>query len=145
MNMKINFLEENRMKKIAYKILSAFLSAVTLVSTTCFSVSAETNIQPRGSWYLYGDVNNDGHINLADDIYLNSAYGKYEQLTGDSKLPVSYAVARPSVYFEKVETPVPQAADINGDGYISQEDSEMLLRYLIRVDNTGRCGQHFYI
>lgn len=133
------------MKKTFYKVTSIFLSAATLVSATCFNVSAYTNIQPRGSYHYYGDVNNDGLINLADDIYLNSAYGKYEQLTGDSKLPVSYAVARPSVYFEKVETPVPQAADINGDGYISQEDSEMLLRYLIRVDNTGRCGQSFYI
>lgn len=144
MNMKINFLEENRMKKIAYKILSAFLSAVTLVSTTCFSVSAETNIQPRGSWYLYGDVDNNGNIEIADAVCIVQAYTRYENLTGDPKLPLNYAVARPSIYFDLVNF-APQAADVNDDGYISQEDAQMIQNFLVCINNTGRCGQYFYI
>lgn len=132
------------MKKITYKVLSALLSTVTLVSAACFNVNAETNIQPRGSWYLYGDVDNSGNIEIADAEYVMQAYTRYENLTGDSKLPLSYAVARPSVYFDLVNF-APQAADVNDDGYISQEDAQLIQNFLACLKDTGRCGQPFFI
>lgn len=69
---------------------------------------------------------------------------RYENLTGDPKLPLNYAVARPSIYFDLVNF-APQAADVNDDGYISQEDAQMIQNFLVCINNTGRCGQHFYI
>ncbi|MDE5916847.1 MAG: dockerin type I repeat-containing protein [Oscillospiraceae bacterium] len=131
------------MKK-TFKAITAVFSAVLMLSGTCMSVSAE-NVQPRGSWYMYGDVNNDGSINMSDVVLVNKAVNIYDELTGDVKLPVSYAVSRPAVYFPTVATPVPQAADVNGDGFISTEDSAMIQRAIVHLDDTGRCGQPFYV
>ena len=133
------------MKKILCKTLATFLSAATLLSATCFNASAE-NVQPRGSWHVYGDVNNDGEIDIRDVIAINRAIAKYCELTGEEQLPLKIAVARPAIYFENLNDPIPQAADVDGDGYISSVDSETVMRYIVNLkDDIGLCGVHFYI
>jgi len=131
------------MKK-TFKAITAVFSAALMLSGTCISVSAQ-NVQPRGNWYMYGDVNNDGSINIADVVLINKAVHIFDELTGDVKLPVNYAVSKPAVYFPSVETPVPQAADVDGDGFITTEDSAMIQRAIIHLDDIGRCGQPFYV
>lgn len=137
------------MKKILKKITVSLMSALMLFSSTYVtlgSVSATDNdIQPRGNWYVYGDVNNDGEIDIIDVISTNQAIAKFKDLTGSSRLPLEYAVARPAVYFRN-EDYIPQAVDIDGDGYITKDDSEMIMCYIVeRYDEAGRCGQPFFI
>jgi len=132
------------MKRKFIKLITGLASAIALISAVSFNAGAE-NIQPRGSWHVYGDVNNDGKIDVIDIININKAVNKYRELTGEEKLPMRIAVARPAIYFENTNNPVPQAADVNGDGYISEDDASMILKYLISLEDTGRCGEHFYI
>lgn len=132
--------------KSILKTITAGMAALAIAATTVAPVSAaDNNIQPRGSWHVYGDVNDDGAIDIRDTIAINQAINKYKELTGDANLPVTYAVARPSIYFANLETPVPQAADVNGDGYINEEDSEKVMHAIVHLDDIGRCGEHFYI
>lgn len=136
------------MKKVLKKItvsLAAMLMAVSSTSAVLGSANAADNVQPRGTWAMYGDVNNDGSIDLADSTCIYIAYSTFENLTGDTRLPLSYAVARPEVYF-KTTYIVPQAADVDGDGYITNAD-EMCVSYYDIGDHSksGRCGQAFYI
>ena len=121
------------MKRKIRKLITGAISATALISSVSFNAGAE-NVQPRGLWHVYGDVNNDGTIDLIDIININKAVNKYRELTGEEQLPMRIAVA------------VPQAADVNGDGYISLEDSDMVLRYVAEQrEDIGRCGEHFYI
>lgn len=134
------------MKKFLKKITVSLMSALMLFSSTYAtlgSVSATDNdIQPRGNWYVYGDVNNDGDINVVDVVAVGLAISKFQELTGDSILPLSYAVARPEVYGLKV----PYAADIDGNNYITENDRQMLMFYVgMMHDKAGRCGQPFFI
>jgi len=135
------------MKKVLKKItvsLAAMLMAVSSTSAVLGSASAADNVQPRGTWAMYGDVNNDGSIDIADAACIIEAYGIFENLTGDSRLPLSYAVARPEVYFGTQS--VPQAADVDGDGYITVDDKNCISYYVARdYSKSGRCGQTFYI
>jgi hypothetical protein len=133
------------MKRKIRKLITGAISATALISSVSFNAGAE-NVQPRGLWHVYGDVNNDGTIDLIDIININKAVNKYRELTGEEQLPMRIAVARPAIYFENTNNPVPQAADVNGDGYISLEDSDMVLRYVAEQrEDIGRCGEHFYI
>lgn len=133
------------MKMKFSKLITGLISATTLISAVSFHVSAE-NVQPRGAWYVYGDVNNDGKIDVIDVITINKAINKYRELTGEEQLPMRIAVARPAIYFENESEPVPQAADVDGDGYISSADSETLMRCIVGyTEDIGRCGKHFYI
>ena len=133
------------MKKFLKKITVSLMSALMLFSSTYAtlgSVSATDNdIQPRGNWYVYGDVNNDGDINVVDVVAVGLAISKFQELTGDSILPLSYAIAKPEVYYLKV----PQAADVDGDGYITNDDVRMISYYCHGISNSGRCGQTFYV
>ncbi len=131
------------MKRKFIKLITGLASATALISAVSFNAGAE-NVQPRGSWYVYGDVNNDGKIDVIDIININKAVNKYRELTGEEKLPMRIAVARPAIYFENTNNPVPQAADVNGD--VSSEDSDMVLRYVAEQrEDIGKCGEHFYI
>ena len=131
------------MKKLT-RMIAAGLAAMTLISGASLYADA-------GSYYRYGDVNNDGLINISDCTIVNSAISKFSSLTGDSNLPVEYAVARPAVYFPDVDTPVPQAADTNQDGYINQQDADDIMSYYAKsgagvLDQyTGNCGVYFYV
>ncbi len=137
------------MKRITKKITACFVSAFMLCAGTCaafISASAANDaIQPRGEYHVYGDVNDDGKINIADAVLVSKAVGNFENLTGDTKLPVSYAIAKPAVYFGEGYY-VPQAADVDGDRYITKDDATMIQKYIVSLyDEAGRCGQTFYI
>lgn len=138
------------MKKRMLKTVAASLSILSITTATIVPVSA-ANIQPRGNYYVYGDVDNDGKIDIPDASIVLSAVSKFTSLTGDENLPTSYAIARPSVYFPDIDNPVPQAADVNGDGFINQADAEDILSYYAKkaagvLDQyNGRCGTPFYI
>ncbi len=137
------------MKRTLKKVTASFVSAFILCASMCatFISASATNdaIQPRGTYYVYGDVNNDGKINIADSVLVSKAAGNFENLTGDTRLPVSYAIARPAVYFGEGNC-VPQAADVDGDGYITKDDATMIQYYIVSLpEKAGRCGQVFYI
>ena len=96
-------------------------------------------------WSVYGDVNNDGLVNMADSTCIYMAFKRFEGLTGDARLPLSYAIAKPEVYFGTTSV-VPQAADIDGDGYITAADEYCINSYIADdYNNAGRCGEAFYI
>ncbi|MDE5620359.1 MAG: dockerin type I repeat-containing protein [Ruminococcus sp.] len=137
------------MKKTLKKVTISLTAMLMMFGSTCTAVGSasatDDEIQSKGTWYVYGDVNNDGMISLIDLVSVNKAIQKFNELTGSSSLPLEYAVARPAVYFGS-ENYVPQAADIDGDGYITDNDSSLLLYYIAeRYDEAGRCGQPFFI
>ncbi|MDE6849654.1 MAG: hypothetical protein K2J44_09995 [Ruminococcus sp.] len=136
------------MKKTFKKVTASLTAMLMMFGSTYTAVGAVSAtsdaIQPR-TWYVYGDVNNSGEIDILDVISINKAIVKFQDLTGSSELPLEYAVARPTVYFGEGES-VPQAADIDGDGYITDNDSHLLMCYIAeRYDEAGRCGQPFFI
>lgn len=140
------------MKKIT-KTIAATISACAILSASLpvSTSAAEESIQPRGSYHLYGDVNNNGYIDSVDATLVLRANRIFSELTGDSGLPLSYAVARPSIYFEGIENPVPKAADTNGDGIINEDDANDIMRYYSLASSdklseyNGKCGTPFYI
>lgn len=142
------------MKRITKRIISALSVCAMFTASLPISVSAAAeNVQPRGSYHVYGDVNNDGIITGSDATLALHAYKVFENLTGSSDLPVEYAVARPSVYFGNIETPVPQAADTNCDGVINNDDATDILHYYTLLSSgssslegyNGNCGKVFFI
>lgn len=134
------------MKKVLKKITASLMSGLMLCSSTYVVAGAANNeVQPRGNWYIYGDVNNNGRIDMSDAVCILQAVSKFENLTGSSKLPLEYAIARPSVYFVGEGDYVPQAADLDGDNYITEDDSLMIQRYCLELPDIGRCGQPFFI
>ena len=114
------------MKRIAKKITACFVSAFMLCAGTCAAFisasAANDTIQPRG-YYMYGDVNNDGAINIADVVCVLNALK--------------------NGYFGSGQCP--QAADVNGDGSITNEDATMIQNYILSKGDTGRCGEIFYL
>ncbi|MDE6707960.1 MAG: dockerin type I repeat-containing protein [Oscillospiraceae bacterium] len=124
------------MKRIAKKITACFVSAFMLCAGTCaafISASAANDaIQSRLASHRYGDVNDDGAINIADVVCVLNALNN----SGKTKLSISDA----AVYLT-----CPQAADVNGDGSITNDDATMIQNYILSQNNTGRCGQIFYI
>ena len=133
------------MKKLLKKTAVSLTTMLMAVSSTYIvlgSASATNNeVQPRGAYHVYGDVNDNGKIDTVDVSNAIEAVLKFESLTGDSRLPLSYAIARPEVYYLKV----PQAADVDGDGYITNDDVRMISYYCHGISNSGRCGQTFYV
>ncbi len=134
------------MKKVLKRITASLISGLMLFGST-YSVlgsisSASNEIQPRGIYHVYGDVNNDGLISLIDLVTINKTIQKFNDLTGSSELPLEFAIARPEVYY----LTIPQAADVDGDNYITENDIRMITYYCNGISNNfGRCGQHFYI
>ncbi|MDE5936475.1 MAG: hypothetical protein K2G83_03610 [Ruminococcus sp.] len=136
------------MKRVLKKITASLMSGLMLFSSTYAVVGSASatskEVQPR-TWYIYGDVDNNGKIDVLDVISVNKAVKTFNDLTGSSELPLEFAVARPSVYFGN-QNDVPQAADIDGDGYITKQDSEMIMKCIVGLeDEAGRCGQPFFI
>ncbi|MDE5935858.1 MAG: dockerin type I repeat-containing protein [Ruminococcus sp.] len=137
------------MKRVLKKITPSLMSGLMLFSSTYAVVGSanatDNEVQPRGMWAMYGDVNNDGRIDMSDAVCIIQAVKKFEQLTGSLRLPLEYAVARPSVYFVGEGDYVPQAADLDGDNYITENDSLMIQKYCLELPDIGRCGQPFFI
>ncbi|MDE5793012.1 MAG: dockerin type I repeat-containing protein [Oscillospiraceae bacterium] len=115
------------MKRIAKKITACFVSAFMLCAGTCASFisasAANDAIQPRGGYHRYGDVNDDGAINIADVVCVSNALK--------------------NGYFAQGQCP--QAADVNDDGIITGADATMIQNYVLSKGDTGRCGEIFYL
>lgn len=136
------------MKK-TFKKVTASLTAMLMMFGSTYTIigaaSATNNeIQPKGNWAMYGDVNNNGKIDMSDAVCIIQAVNKFNSFTGSSKVPLEYVIAKPAVYFGEGDY-VPQAADLDGDGYLTEEDSLMIQRYCLELTDIGRCGQPFYI
>ena len=122
------------MKKVLKRITASLISGLMLFGST-YSVlgsisSASNEIQPRGIYHVYGDVNNDGLISLIDLVTINKTIQKFNDLTGSSELPLEFAIARPEVYY----LTIPQAADVDGDNYITENDIIAMVSPIILED-----------
>lgn len=136
------------MKK-TFKRVTASLTAMLMMFGSTYTIigaaSATNNeIQSKGNWAMYGDVNNDGKIDMSDAVCIIMAVNKFNSFTGASQVPLEYVIAKPNVYFGEGDY-IPQAADLNGDSYLTEEDSMMIQRYLLELPDIGRCGQPFFI
>ena len=135
------------MKKTIKRVtasLTAMLMMFGSTYTAVGSVSATNNeIQPRNS-HVYGDVNDDSLINISDAVNILqfiSAYKKekYEVISVEAAL--RYREKKGDYYLK-----VPQAADVDGDGYITDADAICIQSFEAKLyDKIGRCGQLFYI
>ncbi|MDE7136945.1 MAG: hypothetical protein K2O29_00580 [Ruminococcus sp.] len=57
-------------------------------------------------------------------------------------MPMGYAMKQIGNFYMTV----PQAADIDGDGYITRDDQTFIEYYEIKsYDKAGRCGHPFFI
>lgn len=137
------------MKKTFKKItasLTAMLMMFGSTYTAVGSVSATNNeIQPR-AYHVYGDVFDDGGIDASDGVRIAQFITVYKNKHGVSHLisvqdAIDYREKKGDYYL-----PVPQAADIDGDGFITDADQICVQNYIVRnYDKAGRCGQLFFI
>ncbi len=139
------------MKKIIKRVtasLTAMLMIFGSTYTAVGSVSATNNeIQPR-KWHIYGDVYDDGDIDMGDAVRIAQFITVYKNKHGVSSL-ISVQDAL-DYKFNKNDNeyylPVPQAADVDGDGFITEADHICIQYYVLgSYDKVGRCGQPFYI
>ena len=140
------------MKKIIRSIFTTLsIGAIFTASLPLAVNAAEETIQPRGSYHVYGDINNDGIIIGSDATMVLNAVTTFEKFTGSRDLPLEYAIARPSIYFGNIQNPVPQAADTNGDAIINDVDAQDILNYYTYLSSgntsgyNGNCGKTFFI
>lgn len=140
------------MKKTSKRIVSALsVCSMFMVSLPLSISTTAESIQPRGSYHVYGDVDNSGKVTAYDASLALTASSIFKDLTGSKNLPLEYAIARPSVYFKDEPNVVPQAADTNGDGIINDVDANDILSYYAYLAGggnssyTGNCGKVFYI
>ncbi len=136
------------MKKTFKKItasLTAMLMMFGSTYTAVGSVSATNNeIQPR-KYHVYGDVNDDGTINASDGVLIAQFTSVYKNSHNNITISVQDAIDYRKNKGE-YSLPVPQAADIDGDGFITEADRICVQYYILGVDDKiGRCGQLFYI
>ncbi|MDE6502075.1 MAG: hypothetical protein K2L10_08335 [Ruminococcus sp.] len=139
------------MKKTFKKItasLTAMLMMFGSTYTAVGSVSATNNeIQPR-AYHVYGDVHDDGSVDLKDAVLIAQFITAYKNKHGVSTLisvqnALDYKLKETNNEFY---LPVPQAADVDGDGFITEADYICVQNYGINnYDKAGRCGQLFYI
>lgn len=137
------------MKKTFKKItasLTAMLMMFGSTYTALGSVSATNNeIQPR-HYHVYGDVNDDGKININDAVNIAQFIALYKNKHGVGSLisvedAIDYRADNGEYYL-----PVPQAADVDGDGFITEADQICIQNYVAHnYDKAGRCNQLFYI
>lgn len=142
---------KNTFKKVTASI-AVMLTLFSSTYTTAFSVSAANQeLQTAKSWYVYGDVNNNGYINLADAVLVAQFITDYKNKVSNSIIPVEIAEEYTESCIEnnwndRYYLPVPKAADVDGDGYITEADMICIQNYnLQNYDKIGRCGQPFFI
>ena len=132
------------MKKTIKRVtasLTAMLMMFGSTYTAVGSASATNNEKPRH--YLYGDVDYNGVIDINDAVSIaqfRAAYKNETQIYGI--ISVEDAIE----YKGKYSLTVPQAADVDGDGYITEADQICIQNYEAKnYDKIGRCGQPFLI
>lgn len=95
--------------RFQYNISVSLIQGV--LKTSQITLKVEQNDEQVNSYVLYGDVNEDGKVNITDLSKLNL------YLTNSSSYPLNnYA-----------------AADVNLDGMINQEDRTLLQKYLVHL------------
>ncbi len=136
------------MKKLLKKITVSLTAMLMIFGSTYNAIGSasatDDEIQSKGKWAMYGDVNNDGKIDMSDAVCIIMAVNKFNSFTGSSQVPLEYVIAKPNVYFGEGDY-TPQAADLNGDSYLTEEDSIMIQRYCLELPDIGKCGQPFFI
>ncbi|MDE5834588.1 MAG: hypothetical protein K2H26_03605, partial [Ruminococcus sp.] len=91
--------------------------------TAVGSVSATNNeIQPRG-YHVYGDVDDDGLVDIRDAVRIAQCLTEFGNATaGATRMPLEYAKMKIGEFYLEI----PQAADIDGDGYITRDDQAFI-------------------
>ncbi|MDE5854525.1 MAG: hypothetical protein K2H19_05625 [Ruminococcus sp.] len=138
------------MKKILKRMTVSLTATLMLCGSTYAtlgSVSATDNdIQPRGAYHVYGDVDDNGVVDINDAVFVAQFMTIYKSKHGNTIIPVEWALDYLTEEDNKYYLPVPQAADIDGDGYITEADQICIQYYEARnYERAGRCGQLFYI
>ena len=136
----------NQMKKTLKKVTASLTAMLMMFGSTYTAVSSASatnnEIQPK-RYHVYGDVDDNGVIDINDAISIAqfmAAYKNETQIYGI--IPVENAIE----YTGKYCLTIPQAADVDGDGYITEADSICIQYYEAKnYDKAGRCGQLFYI
>lgn len=72
---------------------------------------------------IYGDVNEDGSVNIKDATVIQKHIAKLSEITGDLKT----------------------AADVNGDNIVSVKDASAIQRYTAKLDGAAKCGETFKV
>lgn len=139
------------MKKVFQKLTASFVSALMLCSGTYVTAGAAA-VTDSGlhGWHIYGNVNDNEKINIYDAVLVAQFMSVYKNKHGDNYISVEAALAyrEEALEDDSIEyyLPVPQAADIDGDGYITEADTICIQNYALgNYDKAGRCGQPFYI
>jgi len=134
------------MKKTIKRVTASLTAMLMLFGSTYTAIgsaSATNNEIQLRKRHLYGDVNNDSVIDMRDAVRVAQCLTEFGNATeGATRMPLEYAEAKIGEFFLEV----PQAADIDGDGYITRDDQQFIQYYEIKsYDKAGRCGQPFYI
>ena len=134
------------MRKTLKKITASLTAMLMMFGSTYTAVgSASAADNDLHGWHVYGDVDDDGFISLSDAVLVSQFITEYKNAHNHTLISVKDALN-----YRKEEgeyyLPVPQAADIDGDGYITDADQICMQNYMINNrDGAGRCGQSFFI
>lgn len=134
------------MKKTLRKVTASLTAMLMLFGSTYTAVgsasASDDRTIPKG-WHVYGDVNNDEKVDIRDAVLIAQCLTEFKNETqGATRIPMEYAMMQKGEFY----LIVPQAADIDGDGYITRDDQTFIEYYEIKsYDKAGRCGQPFFI
>lgn len=134
------------MKKTLRKVTASLTAMLMLFGSTYTAVgsasASDDRTIPTGR-HIYGDVNNDEKVDIRDAVLIAQCLTEFKNETqGATRMPMEYAMAQ----IGEFSLIVPQAADIDGDGYITRDDQTFIEYYEIKsYDKAGRCGQPFFI
>lgn len=134
------------MKKTFKKVTASLTAMLMMFGSTYTAVgSASAADDDLVGWHVYGDVDNNGVIDIRDAVLVAQFITVYKNSHNHTLILVEDALD-----YRKDEDeyylPVPQAADIDGDGYITDADQICIQNYVAKnYDKAGRCGQPFFI
>ncbi len=139
------------MKKLFQKLTASFVSALMLCSGTYVTTEA-ADVTDSGlkGWHIYGNVDDNEIIDICDAVLVSQFMTVYKNKHGNNHISVEAALAyrEEALEDDSIEyyLPIPQAADIDGDGYITEADTICIQNYIANnYDKAKRCGQPFYI
>lgn len=130
-----------------FRKITASLTAMLMMFGSTYTVvgSASAADNDLHGWHIYGDVNGDDFVSLSDAVLVSQFIMIYKNVHNHTLISVKDALnyrKEDGEYY----LPVPQAADIDGEGYITDADQIYMQNYMINnYDKAGRCGQSFFI
>lgn len=111
------------MKRIFKKMTVSLMSALIIFSSTyatLSSASASDDIAPKPGLYIYGDVNDDKIVDIRDAVLTAQWLTEFKNAKAEAtRMLLEYVKAQIGEFY----LCVPQAADIDGDDYITNDDS----------------------